>query len=181
MEEENKVNGGSPTPNGEGQTSQTKAEPFSDLQQEKVNSLIKEERIKILEKLGAKSVEEVRQRLNATADYETLKEKATKYDEQVSAMEKLEGQNAMLSVGIDEDMQGIVEGYFKGTGTKLTKENLTKLLDEKPRLKEQWVSAQEGKGKPNPTIIGNPQPNNPPSKTADERYAEFIRKAERKF
>ena len=135
------------------------AEPFSELQQAKVNSLIKEEKYRYLNKLGVNSFEEAKAQIENAKELETYKEKATKYDEAESRLKELEGENAMLKIGISEDMREIVKGYFKGIGKDLTKDNIEETFKTNPKLKAQWLETQNI---PN-VNIGNPAPEKSPS------------------
>ena len=140
MEEENKV-GVIPTSNEEGQPQQKSKTEFTQEQQDKVNFLIKQERMNVLSKLGISSVEE--------------------------GKTKLESENAMLEVGIASDYKELVKNYFKGSNQDLTKESLSKFLDNNPKFKSQWINNSPSI---QPITIGNPQPNEKP---ANDGYAEF--------
>lgn len=145
----------------------TKVE-FTQEQQEKVNALIKQERDRVLGKLGISSVDEGKSKLETLKDFGTYKEKASAYDTLLSEKKELEGTNAMLNVGISEDMRDVVRGYFKGSNQDLTTENLNKLFQDKPKLKEQWVGKVE---QPKEVVnIGNPRQQ---PKDNDDLYSEF--------
>lgn len=142
-----------------------KPEPFTKEQQEKVNALIKQERINVLTKLGITSIEEGKEKLASVSELESLREKANKYDEEAQKTKDLTGENAMLKLGIASDMREIVKGYFVGTNKDLTEENLNKLFEEKPTLKSQWLD------QPKQTIlVGNPKNEEKPK---PDGYSEF--------
>ena len=163
MSEENKVK--------EVDTPAQQEQPtFTQEQQEKVNSLIRQERIRILTKLGVNSVEEGVQKIESSKEVESLREKANAYEKLVNEKKELEGENAMLEVGISNDYKGIVKNYFKGSNEDLTKDNLTKFLDENPKLKEQWI---ENKGQK--IVVGNPQPNEKPDTNGYNEFRKYTR------
>lgn len=170
MEEQGNVV--SPTTSVEEQTLETpvpKVEPFTKEQQEKVNSLIREERLRVLSKLGVNSIEEGRTKIESVKELETYKTKASEYDKIVSEKKVLEGKNAMLEVGIASDMEDIVVGYFKGKDIDLNKENLSKLLEDNAKLKSQWVEQKQVVQQQ--IVIGNSQPSK--ADTTDKGYQEF--------
>lgn len=143
---------------------------FTPEQQEKINSLIKQERDRVLTKLGVNSVEEGRSKLDTYKDYDELKAKASEYDKLLTEKVELMGTNAMLSVGIADDMKDIVKSYFKGSGKELTTENLNKLFEEKPKLKEQWVGGTNNIPKVEVNVGNNRETK---AKETDDMYAEF--------
>lgn len=166
MEEENKVDV-IPTSNEEGQPQQKAKTEFTQEQQEKVNFLIKQERMNVLTKLGISSVEEGKTKLESLKDFETYKTKAEKYDELLGQKKELESENAMLEVGIASDYKELVKNYFKGSNQDLTKESLSKFLDNNPKFKSQWINNSPSV---QPITIGNPQPTEKP---ANDGYADF--------
>ena len=161
MENENKVNGGIPTPNEEPSVppleNEGKKIEFSKEQQDKVNSLLKEERERIYKRLGVKNLDEVQERFSKASKADEYAEKLKRYEELETANAKLAGENAMLSLNIDVESQDLVVNYFKGKGEELTKENLQKLFEEKPLYKDMWVKKASVSS---PEPLGNPKPEN---------------------
>ena len=160
MEEQN--NGGIPTPTVEKTTEkqvdeQSKVEEqtnkgvsFDAQQQAKLNSLIKEEREKVLQKLGVASLEEAMTKLEKANKYDTLESESKSYKEKASRVEELVGENAMLKANIRDDAKEVVKGYFKGIGKELNDENLKAFFETNPTFKTQWVKSERAN-----VVVGN--------------------------
>ena len=137
---------------------------FDAQQQAKLNSLLKEEREKILRKLNVANFEEAQSKIAKANDYDNLVNENKVFKEKVEKVNELIGENALLKANVRDDMKEIVKGYFKGSGKELTYENLDEFFKTNPTLKSQWV------GNAQPTIIGNPQSN---ENKQDNSYAEW--------
>lgn len=145
---------------------------FTAEQQEKVNSLIKEERMRIFTQLGIANVEEGKKKLEKASKVDEYETKIQDYEEKMKVVTKLSIDNAILTNNIDESNREVVEYYFKGKGEELNSENLKKLLEEKPTLKAQWSKVIPTN---NPQPFGNPQPQDKPSTQGYDEFRKFTK------
>ena len=143
-------------------------ETFSETQQLKVNSLIKEERARVLNKLGVTSIDEARAKLESANELENFKAKASEYDKASARVRELESENAMLKLGVSDEMKDVVKNYFKGAEKELNVNNLTELFENNPTLKSQWTKQEKVV---NNVAFGNPIPEKP----NDDPLAEFYK------
>ena len=145
---------------------------FDAQQQAKLNSLLKEEREKILRKLNSNSIEELQAKLEKADKYDTLLQEKDLLKDKANKVNELVGENALLKANIKEDMTDVVKSYFKGAGKELNTQELENLFKEKPALKEMWVKAERQPVEK--VIIGNPKSN---VKSPDDGYAQFLKDA----
>lgn len=155
--------------NGEtGQPSQnaTPNQPiqFNAEQQQKVNSLLKEEKSKIYSKYGVSKGEELDELVKAGREYNEHKDSYTTMQQENLS---LRAENALIKNKVREDMTEVVQNYFKGAGLELNAKNLEQLFNDKPALKEQWTEKVDVK----PVIIGNAPQQSEPQK--DKEKAEY--------
>ena len=155
--------------NGEtGQPSQnaTPNQPiqFNAEQQQKVNSLLKEEKSKIYSKYGVSKGEELDELVKAGREYNEHKDSYTTMQQENLS---LRAENALIKNKVREDMTEVVQNYFKGAGLELNAKNLEQLFNDKPALKEQWTEKVDV----NPVIIGNAPQQSEPQK--DKEKAEY--------
>ena len=145
---------------------------FDAQQQAKLNSLLKEEREKILRKLNSNSIEELQAKLEKADKYDTLLQEKDLLKDKANKVNELVGENALLKANIKEDMADVVKSYFKGAGKELNTQELENLFKEKPTLKEMWV--KEERQPAEKVIIGNPKSN---VKSPEDGYAQFLKNA----
>lgn len=150
-------------------TNENQSVSFDAQQQAKLNSLLKEEREKVLRKLGVASLEEATTKIAKANNYDTLETENKAYKEKAQKVEELVGENAMLKADIRDDAKDIVKGYFKGIGKELNDENLKDFFEKNPTFKSQWVKGKEH------IVIGNPKS----EENNDDKsgYAEFKKNA----
>ena len=143
---------------------------FDAQQQAKLNSLLKEEREKILRRLGLTSFEEAQAKLEKANKYDALESEHKTYKEKASKVEELVGENAMLKANVREDARDICVAYFKGKNIELNEKTLNEFFTNNPTIKSQWV------GTPRQNVqIGNPQSDE--NKQSANGYAEWKKMA----
>lgn len=150
---------------------QTQPVQFNAEQQQKVNSLLKEEKSKFYSKYGVSKAEELDELVKAGREHLENKDKySTLNNENLS----LRAENALIKNKVREDMTEVVQNYFKGAGLELNAKNLEQLFTEKPALKDQWCE----KTNIEPVIIGNKgQQQKPQSEFDKDEYNAIKRKA----
>lgn len=157
---------GTPTPTA----TQTQPVQFNNEQQQKVNSLLKEEKSKFYSRYGVSKSEELDEIVKAGREHLANKEN---YNNLQSENLSLRAENALIKNGVKEDMTEVVQNYFKGAGLELNSKNLEQLFNDKPALKEQWCK----QANPQPVIIGNPSQSDKPTKQDKADYEAIKRKA----
>lgn len=150
---------------------QTQPVQFNAEQQQKVNSLLKEEKSKFYSKYGVSKSEELDDLVKAGREHLENKDKYSSLaDENLS----LRAENALIKHSVREDMTDVVQNYFKGAGLELNAKNLEQLFNDKPALKEQWCNKENV----SPVVIGNPpQEQTSQAQKEKEEYEAIKRKA----
>lgn len=164
-------NGTTPeTPTNGNQTEQNGKIEFNEAQQLKLNSLIKDEKAKILSKLGVSTLDEALNLVNEGKKSGEYQEKIKNLESVNEKVSELTIENALITNNIADDMKDTVKYYFKGAGVDLNSANLKDLLAKNEKLASQWTNKPVAQ----PVKFGDPQ-----GKTvkSDDGYAEFKRKA----
>lgn len=138
--------------NGEEKTKVEK-KLYTDEQQAKINTLLKEQKEKTLNNLlknyGFEKQEDLDNAIGKVQSYDTMKDEYSKtHDENLILKQDL----ALIKCKISEDNYEIVKTYFKGLGKELNAESLQGVLKENPTLINQWVKQTD---KSSQIILGN--------------------------
>lgn len=160
--------------NGEEKTKVEK-KLYTDEQQAKINTLLKEQKEKTLNNLlknyGFEKQEDLDNAIGKVQSYDTMKDEYSKtHDENLILKQDL----ALIKCKISEDNYEIVKTYFKGLGKELNAESLQSVLKENPTLINQWVKQTD---KSSQIILGNAKQ----EEKKGDGYEEFKKKIGLKY
>lgn len=160
--------------NGEEKTKVEK-KLYTDEQQAKINTLLKEQKEKTLNNLlknyGFEKQEDLDNAIGKVQSYDTMKDEYSKtHDENLILKQDL----ALIKCKISEDNYEIVKTYFKGLGKELNAESLQGVLKENPTLINQWVKQTD---KSSQIILGNDKQ----EEKKGDGYEEFKKKIGLKY